>query len=441
MFSSHTTADEYGGRFNHLYGARSELNTSPRPPIVFACANFPWPLHQGVKLRLYHIIQALVTVYDVHLVVMTDSGRDLIDESGLAEVCSSITLVPMSSAQFRLDDASPFWNSRMAARLRQLFLDRLPSMVRGFQSTDLSRALSALHTDFGDIPFWSDLPAFAELAVRVGFSRVLVDYDDIESEQASRSLKPLAWWRPGRVLVMIDVIKLRRYERTMAQRFSAIVIARPKDVRYFGRDTSRVLLVPNGIALSATLGPQSNDCTLLFVGSFGWGPNSEAVEWMVDFVMPLILAQRPGVRLVAVGQRGSIDWATRMRARGVELFESVDSLVPFYTDATVVVAPLRRGSGTKIKVLEAMMAGRPIVATEVAMEGIQANHDDAVLIANSAADFATATLQLLENSSLRNHIGNRARNIAKSLYAWETIRPAILSAAGAISSSAERKPQ
>ena len=422
-------------RTDIAHETRRQLSHRPRTPLIFVCANFPWPLHQGVKLRLYHIVQALATTYDVHLIALTDSGLDILNESGLAAVCGSVHLIPLSSARFKQDGAFPIWNPRISARIDQLVFDRLPSMVRGYHSNDCVSALIALRDHLGAVAVWADTASCAEMALEAGFDRILVDYDDIESEQSARSLQVLPW-RPGRVLAMLDVIKTRRYERAMARRFNTIVIARPEDGSHFGPDASRIRVVPNGVLLTDVVNSPSSPNTLLFVGSFGWHPNNEAVEWMTETVMPLILATRPGVRFVAVGQRGSPEWAHRMRTLGAEVHESVGSVRPYYADATVVVAPLRRGSGTKLKVLEAMMIGRPIVATPVAMEGIEAKHDDAVLIADSPADFATAAIRLLDDAMLRDRISIRARAIAESLYSWETIRPAILAAIGSIAPTA-----
>ena len=391
------------------------MTTLPRRPLIFVCANFPWPLHQGVKLRLFHIIQVLATEHEIHLIALTDIRQDLLGESGLAAVCKSVRLVPLASARFLRENAFPIWNPKLSVRLRQLLLDPLPSSVRGYHSSDFVAALGALRAACGDVSVWADTAACAEMALEAGFSRVLVDYDDIESEQASRGLALLPW-RFGRLLATFDVIKTRRYERTMVRRFSAVVIARSQDNHHFGRDTTRLHVVPNGVLHAEEVGSSSMVDTLLFVGSFGWPPNSEAVEWMVHDVMPRILAERPGVRFVAVGQRGDSDWVTRMRALGTEIHESVESLVPFYADATVVVAPLRRGSGTKLKVLEAMMLGRPILATPVAMEGIEAQHDDAVLVAESAEDFAASALRLLGDHDLRDRLKNRVRTIAETQY-------------------------
>ena len=407
----------------------------PRPPIIFACANFPWPLHQGVKLRLYHIIHALAAIYDVHFVVMTDASQALLDESTLESVCKSVNLVPLSSAYCRQFDTFPTSYPKRLARLYQLLFDRFPFMIQDYRSSDYVSVLRALREKLGDAPAWADTAPCAEMALEAGFSRVLVDYDDIESEQSARSLKLLPW-RPYRVLAMADVVKTRRYERTMPSRFSTVVIARADDRRHFRRNTTRIHVVPNGVVHTKEIGSASSMETLLFIGSFGWGPNSEAVEWMARAVMPLIRAKRSTVRFVAVGQRGDDGWARRMRALGAEIHESVESVLPFYSEATVIVAPLKRGSGTKLKVLEAMMLGRPILATRVAMEGIEARHDDAVLIADSPEDFAAAALRLLDDAELRDRLKARARSIAETNYSWETIRPSILSAAAAISLSA-----
>jgi polysaccharide biosynthesis protein PslH len=397
-----------------------------RPQLLYACPHVPWPLHTGGALRLFHILRGLSSTYRVHAVMYGDGEEPAPGE--LAALCESLTIIPVERAHFRQREAFPIWQPSIRRRLSSLLLDELPSLARGYFSDEFVAALAAIRHRAGDLPAWADTAGCAEMVKAAGFSRVLVDYDDIESEQAMRSLERMRWGI-GRALGAIDARKLRRYEERLPDRFSAVVIARDEDHARVGSRPNRTYVVPNGVSTVSVTSDAPEVGNVLFVGSFGWEPNADAVEWFASEILPALRLARPSVRFVAVGRAGASGWSARMRALGVELYESVPSVEPFYARASIVVAPLRAGSGTKLKVLEAMMAGRPLVATPIAMEGIAARHEDGVLVAESADAFMQSCVRLLDDDVLRTRLAEQARAIVTEHYTWEAIRPAILTAA------------
>jgi polysaccharide biosynthesis protein PslH len=256
----------------------------------------------------------------------------------------------------------------------------------------------------------------------------VVDYDDIESEMLGRMVQGMRSG-VGRWLFQLDLWKLARYERGLRQRFSSVIVARPEDRDRVGRTIGAFRVVPNGVTLQPRVSGTPDQHRLLFVGSFGWGPNADAVEWFATDVLPLLQRTHPTVRFSAVGRRGSAGWADRMVALGVDLHQSAPDLVPHYAQASIIVVPLRSGSGTKLKVLEAMMFGRPIVASPIAMEGIDASDGDAVLVATTAQEFADAIRRLFDDPALGLRLAERARAVVDAHYSWDVIRPLIVAAA------------
>lgn len=179
-------------------------------------------------------------------------------------------------------------------------------------------------------------------------------------------------------------------------------------------------VVPNGADVEH-LGAVAEDSQvagrLLFTGTMSYPPNAQAACWMVEQVLPAIRVRRPDVTLAIVGR----DPPAAVRALagdGVRVTGRVPDLASHFASAAVVVAPLLSGSGTKLKVLEAMAAGRPVVATTVGAEGIAVRGGEHLRIADSPEDFAAAVVELLDDRSVATRLARAGRALVAERYSW-----------------------
>jgi glycosyltransferase involved in cell wall biosynthesis len=179
-------------------------------------------------------------------------------------------------------------------------------------------------------------------------------------------------------------------------------------------------VVPNGADvehLASVPADGQVDGALLFTGTMSYPPNAQAARWMVERVLPLVRARRPDVTFEIVGRDPPA--AVRELARaGVTVTGRVPDLASHFTTAAVVVAPLLSGSGTKLKVLEAMAAGRPVVATSIGAEGIEARDGEDLRIADSPEDFASAVVDLLGDRAEAARIAGNGRARVVERYSW-----------------------
>ena len=170
---------------------------------------------------------------------------------------------------------------------------------------------------------------------------------------------------------------------------------------------ARVILAPG------TRSPEAPEITpgepqrLLFVGS-RTAPNSDGLRWFLDAVWPALAAAAPATRLDVVGTVAA-DLAGERLPDGVRLHGLVPQLAPFYARAGIVIAPLRFGSGLKIKLVEALAWGKPVVASPVTLQGVEQSCGPAVMVAESAASFAAAILALQQDAALRARLARAAR--------------------------------
>ncbi len=166
--------------------------------------------------------------------------------------------------------------------------------------------------------------------------------------------------------------------------------------------------------------------THLFVGSFGHRPNVLAAEFLCDQVWPAVLAERPEATLVLAG-RGSDDFlAARLPrdqwgSRHVQALGFVDDLTPHFRDCRLFVAPLPEGGGIKIKILEAMARGVPVVTTPVGAEGITKAGDAAITIAPCDVSFAAAVVRDANDLDGCRARAKTARHLMETRFGWAAI--------------------
>ncbi len=190
-------------------------------------------------------------------------------------------------------------------------------------------------------------------------------------------------------------------------------------------------VVPNGIYASEYAQPPSTSldlgpAALLFTGTMNYRPNVDAVLWFADKVLGEIRKAIPEARLFIVGNKphDRLD-AIRQRA-DVEITGYVQDVLPFLRSATVYVAPLRMGSGTRLKLLQAMAAGCAIVSTNVGAQGLDVTPGREMILADDAISFAQATVTLLRDASLRQELANAALRRVCEQYDWSVIIPRLL---------------
>ena len=219
------------------------------------------------------------------------------------------------------------------------------------------------------------------------------------------------------------------FESSLHRRVDAVMTCSAIDLDVFQHLNSHQLcgaVVPNGVTLakqSYDAGVRNNDCVnVIFCGSLDYGPNREGMAWFHANVWPLLQAALPAVTLTVVGS-GKPDAALeRIRQDPAVVWRGyVNDVRPHYNEAALSIVPLLSGSGTRLKILEAMALGVPVVATAVGAEGITAESGRHLLIANTAEDFAAAVVALLRNKSKRLEIQKNARDLVTERYDWNVI--------------------
>jgi glycosyltransferase involved in cell wall biosynthesis len=191
---------------------------------------------------------------------------------------------------------------------------------------------------------------------------------------------------------------------------------------------AHVTVIPNSVDAEAYASARSTPgATLFFSGTLNYAPNVEGLDWFIDEILPRLRgslkAELP--RVVVAGANPSPETRQKLERAGIHVEADPPKMLPHLAQASVVFVPLRSGSGTRLKILEAMAAGKPVVSTGKGAEGILVSPGQDLFIADQPDTFASLVARLLRDPTLRATIGVKAAQLVESRYDWRQARGAI----------------
>ena len=360
----------------------------------------PLPANSGGKLRSLAVLRRLATLGDVVLCCFEDAtgDADALRREGIDVRTTpwrpSVSGVARGLLRTGSGSAARFWDPRLA------------QLVRG--------ALSEHPTDLLQVEY-SQLAPY----LRCGSPRMTVlDFHNIESALA-RSYSRSASTPKARLAVLESVL-LHRLERWGGRRASLVLVVSERDAQRFpGGRPGHLLVCPNGWdpgdPISGDDGPIA-----AFVALLGWQPNVDAAVWLAEEVWPNVRDRVPDARLLLVGREPS-QRVRSLAAPDIEVTGTVPDIRPYLARARVALAPLRSGGGTRLKVLEALDAGRPVVATSVGIDGLEDLVGHGAVIADDPRSFAEATVELLRNVEAAGLKGRSGHQAVRERYSWDQV--------------------
>ncbi|MCB1021113.1 MAG: glycosyltransferase [Acidobacteria bacterium] len=380
--------------------------------ILFLSAWFPFPHDNGSKLRIFNLLRGLSQTHEVTLYSLSEHPEEP-TPAPLAEICREVVAVP--SRPYRPNSGRALLGL-LSQRPRALVDRHSPEM-----SALITRANKERRFDLIVASQWY-MADYLQ-----GCKGVPAVFDEMElgvfEGRVANASSAVARFRHE-----LTTLKLKRYLEKLLPAFGACTVASEDEARHLSKRVPgyrNVVVVPNGISLADCQGdwgePRPDE--LVFAGSFTYDVNHHAMQWFTGAVLPLIHEQRPQVRLRITGNHAGLPLPYM---QNVELAGMLPDVRPAIAGAWVSVAPLLTGGGTRLKILEAMALGSPVIATSKGAEGLQARDGEDLLIADTAPDFAAATLRLLGDEDLRRRLSENARALVQENYDWPVILPQFL---------------
>ncbi|MBI5959416.1 MAG: glycosyltransferase [Chloroflexi bacterium] len=387
-------------------------------------AQLPEPPHAGGTLRTNGLMRAVHAAgHEVYLLAFASADQLKISSAALDEFCACVEIVPPPSR-------------KIMHRLRDLLLSSKADMQRRFFSLMYAGQLERLlkQTSFDLIQIESlEMTTYLSV-IQQTLPDTPVIYDSFNAEyDLQRSIflaeKHDLRHLPGAVYSWIQWRRLTRYEREVCHAVSHVIAVSDADAAAFDRlaPGCAVSIVPNGIDTQtyAQHDPSLDlgSCALVFTGSMSYRPNIDAAVWFADHILDKVRAHVPEARFFVVGSQPHPRLNALRKRDDVQITGWVPDARPFLHAAAVYVAPLRMGSGTRLKLLQAMAAGRAVVSTSMGAMGLHATDGVELRLADQADEFAQAVIELLQNPARREKLGQAGADYVQRHYDWSVIAP------------------
>lgn len=396
--------------------------------LLFLAHRIPYPPNKGDKIRSFNLLKHLARDYQVYLGAFVDDSDDWRYESVVRELCHDLCLVGIKPGLRKVSSliglfngealSLPYYRSRtlqawVNEKIQQQKIDR----VLVYSSVMAQYVMSPRYENNSQQPC------------------KVVDFVDVDSEKWRQYSDQHRW--PLKWIYARESKKLLTYDRRVAADFDASVFVSHEEAELFRRlapeSAAHVTHINNGVD-TVFFSPDrdyanpyaAQERALVFTGAMDYWANVDAVTWFAREVFPQVRAQTEAAKFYIVGSRPT-DAVRRLGALpGIHITGAVKDIRPYLAHACLVVAPMRIARGVQNKVLEAMAMAKAVVVTPQGFDGIVAQADNEVMVAESAQAFAQAVTVLLDEPDKAAQLGQVARHHIEQTYDWESSLQALL---------------
>lgn len=379
--------------------------------ILMLTPYLPYPLYSGGQTRSFNLIKNLSKNHRITLFSFIRSEQERSYIKYLKPYCDKVLVFKRRSA----------WS---LINIMLAIITPFPFLVVIYLSLKLRKALVSelkkRRYDLIHAETFYVMPNIPPTKIPMLLVEQTVEYRVYQHFMEQFGIKIL------KIAVIIDVLKVKFWETFYWQKARKVVAVSLED-RNTMKDLVKSLdpgVVPNGVDpksfnLAKTPKFRVDKPTILYVGNFKWLQNREAVEILVNEIWPIIKQQVPEGRLRIVGR--NVSSLKNQYFEGVIFDGQVENIQDVYHEAYVVLAPIAGPGGTRLKVLEAMASGCPVITTPVGIQGIEARNNKEVLIGKTNRELAQLTIKIINNPKIREELIASSRRFVVSRYNWQNI--------------------
>jgi sugar transferase (PEP-CTERM/EpsH1 system associated) len=384
--------------------------------LLFISPHIPYPPNKGDRIRLSHELQALIERgHEVHLLAFAADLNDLNYQVDLRRTCATVRIVPLR---------------RVWAGARALVsIASMRPLSRGYFASRKMRRLvkrACAENDFDAVFVFSS--PMAQYVPQELVSRAVVDMSDVNSEKwrdRAGGANPLM----SRIY-SLECKRLREYEYKIITRLANTVVTTGREAALFDRldeftRRARLRTIANGVDMDyfqpSSQSPDTISPRLVFVGAMDYFANVEGARYFAEEVFPLIRSRESRAKFSIIGANPTDDVKKLARYPGVIVTGEAPDARPYLREATLCVAPLRRARGAQNETLEAMSAGKAIIASPEAVAGLRVVSGEHLMVADSPRRFADAALEVIRNARLRESLETQARQYIEAEHDWRSL--------------------
>jgi glycosyltransferase involved in cell wall biosynthesis len=379
--------------------------------IVFLSRWFPAPADNGSKLRVLHLLRALGSRHTVTLVAFAPETPEQGDVRTLLQVCAAVHTIPLRMPRLRTADGVLGFFDQRPRSVRAAFSPEMQAKVREIWDADVPDVVVASQIDMA--PYALGVEGAARVLDEVELTGL---WEQVASAKGllQRARRRLMW------------IKRAAYTRRVLEGFAAYTVVSEAEKLLLesvlpGRANPDV--IPNGadVDLHSSVNGQPVPGTIIFAGSVTYAPNLDAVKYFVDRILPSVRAVVPGATLTVTGRTEGVSLDGLREAEGVHFPGLLSDVRTAVANSWLSVAPILSGGGTRLKVLESLSVGTPVVSTSKGAEGLKLEAGRHLLIADDAPTFAAHVIRVLGDPALRRRLGGEGRREVARHYDWNRI--------------------
>ena len=382
--------------------------------ILWVKAGKLLPVDTGGKIRSYNILVQLARTHEVTLLSYYGGEKDPRYEAEITRQLPGAEVIHTAAPESTLRQAIDY-----ILRLPAEAPYAVTKFTHPLVKQAVERALQQQRCDVAVCDFLSaslNFPDDSPVPVVLFQHNVETSLWKRMADRESNPVRKLSY--------RIEASKMARYESNALRKFGQVIAVSDHDREQMRAMDShcQISVVPTGVDTSRyqRVPPAASDPpVVVFTGSMDWEPNVDAVEYFCREVWPAVLAEFPNARFEIVGRNPS-PRVQKLASTSIVVTGTVPSVTDHLRHATVVVVPLRIGGGTRLKIFEAMAMGKAMVSTSIGAEGLEVTHGRDLLLADDAAGFAAAVLQLLRDAAVRGSFEDNAARLAAQ-YDWSHI--------------------
>ncbi len=379
--------------------------------ILFVSAVMPYPLYSGGQVRIYNLLSRLSNGNDITLCTFLRNESERQYEHDIP-FCRHVLTYYRGHA----------WEPNYVIRS---LLGSMPLLLTSYDHAafreSIARELGDGSYDIIHIEPWYVWKSLPKTNIPVVIATHNIEHD-VYTEYVRRF-----WIPPLRPGYYWDVLKLRYWEERVWKSASELIAVSEDDAAVIGKVVGGhvpVTVVPNGVDVSSfsfKVKRGSGPPVFLFVGSFTWMQNRDAVSWLIQDIWPILRARYKGAKLKIVGRGMPVRLRSLVGAQGGILLEHVEAIEEEFHNADMLLAPIRIGGGTSFKILEAMASGLPVVTTSLGALGLTVRDGKELIIGNTSREIVSGVDMLLSLDKRRIAMARDARKKIVQDYAWDAI--------------------
>jgi glycosyltransferase involved in cell wall biosynthesis len=389
--------------------------------ILVVSPTLPVPADNGGAIRVFNLVRHLAASDDIDFLALDDGRTPEQDVQDLRDVCAHVHIVVPKKRKF-LEDACLVAGNMVRGE---------PFYTKYVDYAELKARLRALTraTRYDIIHFeHSHMAGLLDHAERAPGSGTVLSTENVVFDQ---------FWRMSRyernpwekLKLLMTSLPMRWWEPMKAGLFDTVIAVCDRDRRLLlaGNPRLDIRVVPNGVDTEAyrPTPRQGRPENILIVGSMDYPPNCDAVQYFLRHIFPRVRAQAPACTLTIVGRQPPESILRLHHPPEVTVCPTVPDVKSFYQNALVSIVALRSGGGSRLKILEALALGTPVVSTRVGCEGLDVRDGRSILIGADPADFASKVVSLIRDPVLWNALADRGRRLVQEQYDWKQIAAAL----------------